>query len=132
MRHRRQIDAHDLGMWPFEQREKAVAQSRGGIDIETTVDAGESVISAGNDFEFRIIGALVFVTEQWDRSSPAQCPKNFRHGPLKLRFENDAGKERATTGQTVIPDLPSTCPAGAYCCQRADTIRAGERPNTGT
>ena len=63
----REINAHDLGMWSLEEREKAVAQSRGGIDIDTTEDSRQGVISGSNDIDFLLIDALVFVIEQWDQ-----------------------------------------------------------------
>lgn len=53
-------------MWSFEECQKAIAQSRGVIDIETAADPHESTIFTAGDLDFQRAEARTVVAEQWD------------------------------------------------------------------
>jgi hypothetical protein len=53
-------------MWSFEECQKATAQSRGVIDIETAADPHESTIFTAGDLDFQRAEARTVVAEQWD------------------------------------------------------------------
>ena len=105
----RHIDAHDPGMWSFEERLKALEQDRRGVDIYTTAQVHQPAIFADADLDFRHI-ELVKVVEQWMSSSPAMS-ENL---PGRTQpFESGVGKKMAIIGQgrksKLISYLPSRC-----------------------
>jgi len=67
----RQVNAHYVGMSSMQEREKPLAEDRRGIDIDTTVQARQSAILAGNE-DLRFIDALSVVA-QHSNQAPAKC-----------------------------------------------------------
>jgi len=67
----RQVNAHYVGMSSMQEREKPLAEDRRGIDIDTTVQARQSAILAGNE-DLRFIDAFSVVA-QHSYQAPAKC-----------------------------------------------------------